>query len=440
MNFEDERWVKVYTRDEPEFACLSWQARGLFFHLLRKVDRAGVLRCGRVGMRGVAVAIQAPWAEIEPFLKELFDDGCVVFDADTGSLFVRNFVEAQGAKASGKARQRASRELAKATIENGLPPRGDGRTISRLSGDAASHRADESSPETYTVRREVTSADVGRRSDQNRIEQNRTDPPNPPGGGRSAVAQPAAKEGSEATARRLAPESDVLSAAATRPDTPPPATPAAAAPPDREPGVYGPDDLPTAPGAAGVPKHVFAMHRAFWSGLYAELVAKALGSTWLMPRGGDSALEDALGAHCVGSDRRDPGAWLTTLVPAFVAHAGREGRPEVWSAYAPKGFVRWLNGGHHREAIERAKAKALRDNFRPPEDLATPTPAHPPDDLVPADEHRTFVENLRSIGVTKGLVEAPRMRTVEEMAELRKIALQKVARFEAEQKREASGE
>ena len=37
MRWEDERYVRVYTRDTPEWCLLSWEARALFLLLLTAV-------------------------------------------------------------------------------------------------------------------------------------------------------------------------------------------------------------------------------------------------------------------------------------------------------------------------------------------------------------------------------------------------------------------
>lgn len=116
MRWEDERYVRLYTRDTPEFLALSWQARGLFALILRKVDRAGVLAVGRLGLKGVAVAVGGPWSEIEGPLNELLEDGCIFFDSESSIVGVKNFLAAQECPRSDRARQRASREKAAATL------------------------------------------------------------------------------------------------------------------------------------------------------------------------------------------------------------------------------------------------------------------------------------------------------------------------------------
>lgn len=43
MNYADERWLKVYTRDTGGWTMLSWQARGLALEIARKLDASGSL-------------------------------------------------------------------------------------------------------------------------------------------------------------------------------------------------------------------------------------------------------------------------------------------------------------------------------------------------------------------------------------------------------------
>lgn len=111
MRWEDERYIRFYTRDTPEFLALSWVARGLFGLILRKVDRAGILAVGKLGLRGVAVAVGGPWTEVEAPLRELIEDGCIV--VRDGLVIIPNFQEAQEARQSDKARAAKAREKAR---------------------------------------------------------------------------------------------------------------------------------------------------------------------------------------------------------------------------------------------------------------------------------------------------------------------------------------
>ena len=108
MDWSDETWVKLYRRDTTDWLALSIGARGLFCLLLRAVNRAGVLDLGKSGPRAVAVHLRGPWPEVEPLLAELTADGCVQIRGN--QLVVPNFIAAQEAAQSDKARARSHRE------------------------------------------------------------------------------------------------------------------------------------------------------------------------------------------------------------------------------------------------------------------------------------------------------------------------------------------
>jgi hypothetical protein len=109
MIWEDERYVRVYTRDTPEWLSLSFDAQALFLLLLRKVDRAGLVRLGKLGVRAVAIITghATHWERLGPALDELLNDGCVEIHGDT--LVVPNFIEAQETPQSDRLRKAESR-------------------------------------------------------------------------------------------------------------------------------------------------------------------------------------------------------------------------------------------------------------------------------------------------------------------------------------------
>lgn len=113
MRWEDERYVRIYTRDTPDWLCLSFLAQGLFCLILRKVDRAGLLKLGKHGKRAVAIVVGFPgdWSRLEPALEELLADGCVQIRGEY--LVVPNFIEAQEAPQSDAQRKRESRAKAR---------------------------------------------------------------------------------------------------------------------------------------------------------------------------------------------------------------------------------------------------------------------------------------------------------------------------------------
>ena len=123
MRWEDERYVRVYTRDTPEWCLLSWEARALFLLLLRAVDRAGILSSlGKSSTRSLAAMLRLPLEVVERALPELLTDGCCRMSPDGAAIVVPNFVRAQEAHASDKARAKAARERARAKAAGETPP------------------------------------------------------------------------------------------------------------------------------------------------------------------------------------------------------------------------------------------------------------------------------------------------------------------------------
>ena len=108
MDWENERYVRVYTRDTIDWVALGWEAQALFFFIIRKVDRSGVLEVGKHGARGIAALVGMPAEIVERSLPILIADGCVTITG--GLLLIPNFIEAQEAKQSDKQRQKECRE------------------------------------------------------------------------------------------------------------------------------------------------------------------------------------------------------------------------------------------------------------------------------------------------------------------------------------------
>jgi|GEM_PF-6437798 len=108
MNWGDERYVRLYTRNTVEWNMWPWQSRALFPLLSRAVDRAGLLELGRHGAKGLAVTVALPVEVVEPGLAGLVEDGCVVVRGTI--LIIRNHIQAQEAKSSDAQRKRDERE------------------------------------------------------------------------------------------------------------------------------------------------------------------------------------------------------------------------------------------------------------------------------------------------------------------------------------------
>ena len=118
MNWSDERYVRLFTRDTVTWLRWSFETRAIFCLMLRKVDRSGVLETGRGDKaEALALTLMAPIDMCRKALSEMVDCGTVaVGDA---SLVIPRFIEAQECRMSDKARQKESREKrAAAKLEN----------------------------------------------------------------------------------------------------------------------------------------------------------------------------------------------------------------------------------------------------------------------------------------------------------------------------------
>jgi hypothetical protein len=108
MRWEDERYVRVYTRNTGEWLALDWEARALFLFLLRVADRAGLIPTGKAGLRGLAGLAGMPLEVVERAAPMLLEDGCL--RAADGGYIIPNFMAAQEARSSDAQRKRDQRE------------------------------------------------------------------------------------------------------------------------------------------------------------------------------------------------------------------------------------------------------------------------------------------------------------------------------------------
>jgi len=178
MNWAEEFWLKLYRRASPSFMSMHWQARALFRLVLTELDpSSGKLELGRLGLKAVAVAVQAPWPEVEPYLMECLDDECLAVDG--GFLVCPNYLEAQQAIQTGAARMRKLREARKVARDAASPNR-----------DESSRQRDESSRQRDAVTHTVTRGDASddKRREEKRREEQIPDPPVVPQGGRKRSA------------------------------------------------------------------------------------------------------------------------------------------------------------------------------------------------------------------------------------------------------------
>lgn len=132
MDWSNERYVRVYTRDTTTWKLMDWRGRCVLQLLMRKVDRAGVLDVGHDGVLGLAAVLELPIDIVEAGIAQLTTSrGGMPTVVDTGTAYVLpNFIEAQEAPASDPHRKRESRarrrDVAMATSRNLLLTAGTG--------------------------------------------------------------------------------------------------------------------------------------------------------------------------------------------------------------------------------------------------------------------------------------------------------------------------
>lgn len=111
MRWEDERYVRLYTRDTVTWKMLPWQSKAMIGPIMRKLDRAGVLSLDGEGMEGIAALTEMPVEVVGPGVDGLVKRGVMLLTPD--ALVMPNFLAAQETKQSDKARKQKERETAR---------------------------------------------------------------------------------------------------------------------------------------------------------------------------------------------------------------------------------------------------------------------------------------------------------------------------------------
>lgn len=145
MHWEDERYVRIYTRDTPTWLMLPWQARATLPLILRKCDRAGVIELGTEGLEGLAVTIGLPFNLVSEGVTALAKKGSIKLTET--AVVVPNFIEAQETPQSDAQRKRVERAKRRDFV---------GMSRDVTSGHAASHAVTPSHEQSQPVTRSHT--------------------------------------------------------------------------------------------------------------------------------------------------------------------------------------------------------------------------------------------------------------------------------------------
>ncbi|MBT8453903.1 MAG: GIY-YIG nuclease family protein [Deltaproteobacteria bacterium] len=118
MDWQNERYVRLYTRETPDDLVLSPEARLVWYELIRKFDRAGVIDLGRHGTRALSALLRVPLDWVEQAIPELCEDGRI--ELRDSYIVAPNFMDAQEAKQSDRQRQRESRARRRDRVRAGV--------------------------------------------------------------------------------------------------------------------------------------------------------------------------------------------------------------------------------------------------------------------------------------------------------------------------------
>jgi hypothetical protein len=133
LNFEDEHYVRIYTRDSKTWLRWGWEGQAVFMFLTRKVDKAGVLDEIESPTEDIALMTGLPAAIVEAGLPRLLKSGTVEIIGTT--LVIPNYLPAQTVSKSDKlraqdcrSRRSATARLAKVLPKQSVTNRDDGVT------------------------------------------------------------------------------------------------------------------------------------------------------------------------------------------------------------------------------------------------------------------------------------------------------------------------
>lgn len=116
MNFANEKWVKLYTRNTTNWVLLPWQSRCLFPLLLRAVDRTGCLDVGEHEIEAVSKLLDIPKDIVSVGIQGLEAKG--MLHRGIQCLIISNFEQAQEAITAPALRQQNYRERKKLQKES----------------------------------------------------------------------------------------------------------------------------------------------------------------------------------------------------------------------------------------------------------------------------------------------------------------------------------
>lgn len=181
MDWSNERYIRLYTRDSTTWKLLDWRGRMVLAFMMRKATRAGVIDVDGHGAVGLAALIEVPIDIVEAGIEQLTNPKIGVVHATRTAYVIPNFLEAQEAVQTGAHRSREYRARQRDEAMAGITKR-DG-SVTKRDGDDADRHTGLHGPTVTKRDAPVTKSDatVTKRSyppgvPSLRSEPNRTDP------------------------------------------------------------------------------------------------------------------------------------------------------------------------------------------------------------------------------------------------------------------------
>jgi hypothetical protein len=218
LNFEDEHYVRVYTRDTKTWLRWGWEGQTVFMFVMRKLDKSGVLDDIEEPVADVALMTGLPREVVAVGLPRILESGAL--EQHGKALVAPKYIDAQSAKRSDKQRAKESRERRRNTAQSGPVTKRDGSSRddapeSKRGSQSREGGTPESSAETasvtnrdahiterddsITIRDDSSQCVTDRHSTQYNATQRNADAPSPP----AAAAAPDRAPQSRDEAMRL---------------------------------------------------------------------------------------------------------------------------------------------------------------------------------------------------------------------------------------------
>lgn len=131
MNFEDEHYVRIYTRDTKTWLRWGWEGQCVFMATMRKLDKAGILDVDDP-IEDVALVTGLPVEIVTAGLPRVLRSG--TFEVRNGRLVCPRYIEGQTAAKSDAQRMREHRERRRAEARGGIVTNPNGSVTGFLGG------------------------------------------------------------------------------------------------------------------------------------------------------------------------------------------------------------------------------------------------------------------------------------------------------------------